>query len=259
VEDEGITRCFLTRDHLAQDYLVVALAAIFCLRSRFLAASTRCSPSRLQACYPCCLRCRRRLSCSALVALALMVGTLIFVYLMLRSRRGLALGAIRDHETAAAGLGVDIYSTMLAVYVATAGRNRYGRRTHSSADGPHLPGRCLLGSLIAERYDLTLLPTRRRLVACRRNRNSQADAPCPRAGPDAAAHRDGAQTSDSRSLAGQTKVPIGKSPICRPGSLQPGKSGRIRGKLASAAERCHQFANVQSWAKMHVSRTESNP
>ena len=112
MEDEGITRCFLTRDHLAQDYLVIALAAIFCLRSRFLAASTRCSPSRVQACYPRCLRCRRRLSCSACVALALMVGTLIFVYLMLRSRRGLALGAIRDHETAAAGLGVDIYSTM---------------------------------------------------------------------------------------------------------------------------------------------------
>ena len=146
MEDEGITRCFLTRDHLAQDYLVIALAAIFCLRSRFLAASTRCSPSRVQACYPRCLRCRRRLSCSACVALALMVGTLIFVYLMLRSRRGLALGAIRDHETAAAGLGVDIYSTMLAVYVATAGRNRYGRRTHSSAEGPHLPGRCLLGT-----------------------------------------------------------------------------------------------------------------
>jgi branched-chain amino acid transport system permease protein len=55
------------------------------------------------------------------VALALMVGTLIFVYLMLRSRRGLALGAIRDHETAAAGLGVEIYRTKLAVYVATGG------------------------------------------------------------------------------------------------------------------------------------------
>jgi branched-chain amino acid transport system permease protein len=78
------------------------------------------------------------------VALALMVGTLIFVYLMLRSRRGLALGAIRDHETAAAGLGVDIYRTKLAVYVATAGVT--GRRTHLSAEGPHLTGRCLLGT-----------------------------------------------------------------------------------------------------------------
>jgi branched-chain amino acid transport system permease protein len=54
------------------------------------------------------------------VALALMIGTLVFVYLVLRSRRGLALGAIRDHEAAAAGLGVDIYRTKLAVYIATA-------------------------------------------------------------------------------------------------------------------------------------------
>jgi branched-chain amino acid transport system permease protein len=54
------------------------------------------------------------------VALALMTGTLAFVYLTLRSRRGLALGAIRDHEAAAAGLGVDIYRIKLAVYVATA-------------------------------------------------------------------------------------------------------------------------------------------
>jgi branched-chain amino acid transport system permease protein len=54
------------------------------------------------------------------VALALTAGTLAFVYLVLRSRRGLALGAIRDHESAAAGLGVDIYRIKLAVYVATA-------------------------------------------------------------------------------------------------------------------------------------------
>jgi branched-chain amino acid transport system permease protein len=53
-------------------------------------------------------------------ALALAAGTLALVYLILRSRRGLALGAIRDHEAAAAGLGVDIYRVKLAVYVATA-------------------------------------------------------------------------------------------------------------------------------------------
>jgi branched-chain amino acid transport system permease protein len=53
-------------------------------------------------------------------ALALMAATLAFVYAVLRSRRGLALGAIRDHEAAAAGLGVDIYRIKLAVYVATA-------------------------------------------------------------------------------------------------------------------------------------------
>ncbi|MBR0693725.1 branched-chain amino acid ABC transporter permease [Bradyrhizobium lablabi] len=54
------------------------------------------------------------------VALALMTATLGFVYLVLRSRRGLALGAIRDHEAAASGLGVDVYRIKLAVYVATA-------------------------------------------------------------------------------------------------------------------------------------------
>ena len=53
-------------------------------------------------------------------ALVLMAGTLVFVYAVLRSRRGLALGAIRDQEAAAAGLGVDIYRTKRAVYVAAA-------------------------------------------------------------------------------------------------------------------------------------------
>lgn len=54
------------------------------------------------------------------LVLALMAGTLALVYFMLRSRRGLALGAIRDNEAAAAGLGVDIYRVKLGVYVATA-------------------------------------------------------------------------------------------------------------------------------------------
>lgn len=53
------------------------------------------------------------------VALTLMAATFAAVYCILRSRRGLALGAIRDHENAAAGLGVDIYRIKLAVYVAT--------------------------------------------------------------------------------------------------------------------------------------------
>jgi len=54
------------------------------------------------------------------LVLALMAGTLALVYFMLRSRRGLALGAIRDNEMAAAGLGVDIYRVKLVVYVAAA-------------------------------------------------------------------------------------------------------------------------------------------
>lgn len=54
------------------------------------------------------------------LVLALMAGTLALVYFVLRSRSGLALGAIRDNETAAAGLGIDIYRVKLGVYVATA-------------------------------------------------------------------------------------------------------------------------------------------
>ena len=161
------------------------------------------------------------------VALALMAGTLAAVYLILRSRRGLALGAIRDHETAAAALGVDIYRIKLAVYVATAamtgmiGALIYLQKARISPDagfsvldwtayvifivviggigtmeGPvigavifylmqrHLADfgasyLILLGTLgilimlfapkglwglVSERYDLTLFPTRRRLV-----------------------------------------------------------------------------------------------
>ena len=52
----------------------------------------------------------------ALAAALLVVGT---VYLFLRSRRGLALTAIRDSETAASGLGIDIWRTKLEVYVVT--------------------------------------------------------------------------------------------------------------------------------------------
>ena len=161
------------------------------------------------------------------VALALAAGTLALVYLILRSRRGLALGAIRDHEAAAAGLGVDIYRIKLAVYVATAamtgmiGALIYLQKARISPDaafsvldwtayvifivviggigtmeGPvigaivfYLMQRYLadfgasylillgalgilvmlfapkgLWGLVSERYDLTLFPTRRRLV-----------------------------------------------------------------------------------------------
>jgi branched-chain amino acid transport system permease protein len=53
-------------------------------------------------------------------ALALAAGTILAVYLILRSRHGLALAAIRDSEPAAASAGVDNFRTKLAVYVATA-------------------------------------------------------------------------------------------------------------------------------------------
>ena len=53
-------------------------------------------------------------------SLALAAGTIVAVYLILRSRHGLALAAIRDSEPAAASAGVDNFRAKLSVYVATA-------------------------------------------------------------------------------------------------------------------------------------------
>src|SRR5262249_3693452 len=46
--------------------------------------------------------------------------TILAVYLVLRSRHGLALAAIRDSEPAADSVGVDSFRTKLMVYVTTA-------------------------------------------------------------------------------------------------------------------------------------------
>jgi branched-chain amino acid transport system permease protein len=54
------------------------------------------------------------------VALAFAVGTILLVYLILRSRHGLALAATRDSEAAAESVGVDNFRTKLWVYVVTA-------------------------------------------------------------------------------------------------------------------------------------------
>lgn len=60
-----------------------------------------------------------RESLSYWLALGAAVVTLLFVYLFLRSRKGLALTAIRDSETAAAELGINIWRSKLEVYVVT--------------------------------------------------------------------------------------------------------------------------------------------
>lgn len=52
----------------------------------------------------------------ALGAVIIVIGA---VYAFLRTRRGLALTAIRDSEVAASGLGIDIWRTKLEVYVVT--------------------------------------------------------------------------------------------------------------------------------------------
>jgi branched-chain amino acid transport system permease protein len=54
------------------------------------------------------------------LALAVAVGSIMMVYLLLRSRRGLALTAIRDDETGARGLGVNILRSKVSVYVIAA-------------------------------------------------------------------------------------------------------------------------------------------
>lgn len=53
------------------------------------------------------------------LALGAAVIVVLAVYFFLRSRRGLALTAIRDSEVAASGLGIDIWRTKLEVYVVT--------------------------------------------------------------------------------------------------------------------------------------------
>jgi branched-chain amino acid transport system permease protein len=54
------------------------------------------------------------------VSLVIVVLVCAVVYLVLRSRHGLALAAIRDSEPASASLGVDTFRTKLTIYVVTA-------------------------------------------------------------------------------------------------------------------------------------------
>jgi branched-chain amino acid transport system permease protein len=61
------------------------------------------------------------------IALAIAAASALAIYLILRSRRGLALAAIRDAPTAAQSAGVDILATKLAIYVfAAAGTGMVG-------------------------------------------------------------------------------------------------------------------------------------
>jgi branched-chain amino acid transport system permease protein len=55
-----------------------------------------------------------------LMSLAISVFVFAVVYLLLRSRHGLALTAIRDSERASASLGVNNFRTKFIIYIATA-------------------------------------------------------------------------------------------------------------------------------------------
>ena len=60
-------------------------------------------------------------------ALAIAAGSALAIYLVLRSRRGLALAAIRDSSAAAQSVGVDIFRAKLWIYVfAAAGTGMAG-------------------------------------------------------------------------------------------------------------------------------------
>ena len=61
-----------------------------------------------------------RESMSYWLALGLVVLVVACVFLFLRSRKGLALAAIRDNELAAGSLGINIWRTKFVVYVVTA-------------------------------------------------------------------------------------------------------------------------------------------
>ena len=54
------------------------------------------------------------------IAVVLGVGSIVFVYVLLRSRFGLALTALRDSEMASASLGVHTIRVKLGVYIASA-------------------------------------------------------------------------------------------------------------------------------------------
>lgn len=62
----------------------------------------------------------QRLKYTYWFALAIGVGSIAVVYLVLRSRRGLTMQAIRDNEAGARGLGIDVYRTRFAIWVIAA-------------------------------------------------------------------------------------------------------------------------------------------
>lgn len=55
------------------------------------------------------------------IALGIALGSILMVFLLLRSRWGLAMTAIRDSEPASESLGVETYRTKFLVYIAAAG------------------------------------------------------------------------------------------------------------------------------------------
>ena len=85
------------------------------------------------------------------LALGAAVTVITCVYLFLRSRRGLALTAIRDSEVAASGLGIDIWRTKLEVYVGLYSCDRW---SVVPAKATYLSRRRILGQRLDRIRDL---------------------------------------------------------------------------------------------------------
>ena len=73
------------------------------------------------------------------------------IVLLLRSRYGLALKAIRDSELAATCNGIDVRRTKLLVYIVTAFGTAHGRRADLPAEAAHLAGRRVSASTTGPR------------------------------------------------------------------------------------------------------------
>ena len=80
------------------------------------------------------------------IALVLVVGTVLAVYWILRSRRGLALAAIRDSEDRRRKHRRRQFPHQILGLCLCRDRHRHGRRADLSAEGAHIAGRRFLGA-----------------------------------------------------------------------------------------------------------------
>ena len=96
------------------------------------------------------------------IALALAAGAPLLVYLVLRSRYGLALFAIRDSEATAESAGVDSFRTKLGVYVLVAAATGMIGALIYLAEGAYLAGCCVFGAGLERLRDFYRRHRRRR-------------------------------------------------------------------------------------------------
>ena len=89
-----------------------------------------------------------------LLSLACALLVVAIAYLLLRSRHGLALTAIRNSEPASASLGVNTFRTKFMIYVVTAACTGSGRRTDLPAEAAPVAGSRVQHQRLDRRGDL---------------------------------------------------------------------------------------------------------